>query len=104
RGKFPPNVGALQTFWYSRDTTGRYIKQATPGPDNQLIGGVFVCPGDLPESVRSYAMNIWACGAVSDFVVAKTQGPNPMGKLWDVAVSDSSHMILMIEAFSAVYC
>ena len=104
RGKFPPNVGALQTFWYSRDTLGRYIKQAKPAPDNQLIDGILVCPGDLEDSRRSYAMNVWASGAVSPFVAEWEKGPEPKGKLWNSSVGNSSSMILMIESFSAVYC
>jgi prepilin-type N-terminal cleavage/methylation domain-containing protein/prepilin-type processing-associated H-X9-DG protein len=104
RGKFPPNVGALHTFWYSKDTLGRYIKQAKPAPDDQLIDGVLTCPGDLEDSRRSYAMNVWASGAVSDFVKAwETQTP-PKGKLWNSGVGNSSSMMLMLESFSAVYC
>jgi prepilin-type N-terminal cleavage/methylation domain-containing protein/prepilin-type processing-associated H-X9-DG protein len=104
RGKFPPNVGLLQTFWYSRDTTGRYIKQAVPGPDNQLVNGVFLCPGDMEGAVRSYAMNIWASGAVSAGVQAIANAPDPRGKLWDLGVGSSSNMILLLESFSAVHC
>lgn len=104
RGKFPPNVGALQTFWYSKDTLGRYIKQAKQAPDNQLIDGVLVCPGDLEDSRRSYAMNVWASGAVSPFVAAWEKEVPPRGKLWNSGVGSSSNMILMIESFSAVHC
>jgi prepilin-type processing-associated H-X9-DG protein/prepilin-type N-terminal cleavage/methylation domain-containing protein len=119
RGKFPPNRGdPVYTFWYDKQTIGRYIKQATPGPIDenpaninnkaeQLINGVFVCPADVMEpmpAVRSYAMNIWACGAVSTFVEAWQAGPMPKGKLWDSSVGNSSQMILLVEAFSAVYC
>jgi len=104
RGKFPPNVGALQTFWYSRDTLGRYIKQAKQAPDNQLIDGVLTCPGDLEDSRRSYAMNVWASGAVSPFVQAWESQQPPKGKLWNSSVGNSSSMMLMLESFSAVYC
>ena len=105
RGKFPPNRGTpVFTFWYQKDTLGRYIKQAGPGPDNQLIDGVLTCPGDLPDSRRSYAMNVWASGDVSEFVRAWETSDPPRAKLWDSSVSNSSNMILMIESFSAVYC
>jgi prepilin-type N-terminal cleavage/methylation domain-containing protein/prepilin-type processing-associated H-X9-DG protein len=105
RGKFPPNRGdPVYTFWYLKDTLGRYVKQTNPAPDNQLIDGVLVCPGDLPDSRRSYAMNLWASGDVSPFVMQWTQQDPPRGKLWNAGVGNSSNMILMIESFSALHC
>jgi len=105
RGKFPPNRGTpVFTFWYNQDTLGRYIKNSKPAPDNQLIDGVLTCPGDLEDSRRSYAMNVWASGDVSPFVKAWETTDPPRGKLWSSGVGNSSNMILMIESFSAVYC
>lgn len=105
RGKFPPNRGTpVFTFWYNQDTLGRYIKQARPAPDNQLIDGVLTCPGDLEDSRRSYAMNVWSSGDVSPFVKAGETSDPPRGKLWSSGVGNSSNMILMVESFSAVYC
>ena len=112
RGKFPPNRGdPVYTFWYDKQTTGRYIKQAAVAPagavnkNEQLINGVFVCPADLMEpmpAVRSYAMNIWACGAVSSFVEQRAQGPDAYGRLWSAGVGNSSQMMLLLESFSAL--
>ena len=105
RGKFPPNRGdPVYTFWYLKDTLGRYIKNAKPAPDEQLVDGILVCPADLEDSRRSYAMNLWASGDVSPFVVAWTTQDPPKGKLWSSGVGNSSNMILMIESFSALHC
>ncbi|MEA2709016.1 MAG: hypothetical protein QOF78_1617 [Phycisphaerales bacterium] len=105
RGKYPPNRGEpVYTFWYLRDTLGRYVKQTKPAPDEQLIDGVLVCPGDLQDSRRSYAMNVWASGDVSPFVRAWETANPPKGKLWNSGVGNSSNMILVIESFSALHC
>ena len=104
KGRFPPNRGEpVYTFWYLKETLGRYIKQVKPAPDDQLIDGVLVCPADLPDSRRSYAMNVWASGDVSPFVKAWEASDPPRGKLWNSAVGNSSQMILMIESFSALH-
>jgi prepilin-type processing-associated H-X9-DG protein/prepilin-type N-terminal cleavage/methylation domain-containing protein len=103
KGRFPPNRGEpVYTFWYLKDTLGRYIKQVKPAPDDQLIDGVLVCPADLIDSRRSYAMNVWASGDVSPFVKAWETTDPPRGKLWNAGVGNGSQMILMIESFSAV--
>jgi prepilin-type processing-associated H-X9-DG protein/prepilin-type N-terminal cleavage/methylation domain-containing protein len=112
KGKFPPNRGdPVYTFWYDKQTTGRYIKQAAVAPagavnkNEQLINGVFLCPADLMEptpAVRSYAMNIWACGAVSAGVEQRAQGPDAWGRLWNSGVGNSSQMMLLLESFSAL--
>ncbi len=101
KGIFPGNMGAINLYWYNRDAIGKYIKTTYQQSNSeQCIGGIFVCPADLPNAVRSYAMNIFASGYVSDGVLANTQSSNPRGKLWKSNVSDSSHMILLIEQFS----
>jgi prepilin-type N-terminal cleavage/methylation domain-containing protein/prepilin-type processing-associated H-X9-DG protein len=101
RGAFPGNVGALDLSWYYRDQVGRYVHAPYEMSNSeQCIGSVFVCPADLDGAVRSYSMNVYASGVVSDYVAAALQGPNKMGKLWKSGVSSSSNMILLIESFS----
>jgi prepilin-type N-terminal cleavage/methylation domain-containing protein/prepilin-type processing-associated H-X9-DG protein len=102
KGQFPGNRGDLDTYWYDRGQVGRYIK-AQYGQSNseQCIGGVFVCPGDLPGAMRSYSMNVYASGFVSSFVSARLSGTNPMGKLWRSGSSPSSNLILLIESYSS---
>jgi prepilin-type processing-associated H-X9-DG protein len=71
--------------------------------DASLGGGVFVCPGDVEGAIRSYAMNIWASGVVSPAVEAAQTTTPPKGKLFNLGVGDSSHMILLAEAFSSYH-
>jgi prepilin-type N-terminal cleavage/methylation domain-containing protein/prepilin-type processing-associated H-X9-DG protein len=100
RGYFPPNVGAMKMYWYNQAAIGRYIKAVSPPGSDQCINGILVCPADLEGSVRSYSMNTFASGMVSDFVVAALAQDPPRGKLWKSNVSNSSNMILLIESFS----
>jgi prepilin-type N-terminal cleavage/methylation domain-containing protein/prepilin-type processing-associated H-X9-DG protein len=101
KGVFPGNIGALNIYWYNRDAVGKYIKTTYQQSNSeQCIGGVFICPADLEGAVRSYAMNLWASGWVSDGVLGLVNGPNPPAKLWKSSVGSSSQMILIIEQFS----
>src|SRR5690349_10121848 len=47
KGAFPPNVGALEQYWTSQNTIGRYVHGLIPTSDNTVAGGVMVCPADL---------------------------------------------------------
>src|SRR2546421_2461834 len=101
KGNYPGNVGAINMYWYNRYAVGRYIKSPYEMSNSeQCIGSVFVCPGDLDDAMRSYSMNVYASSVVSQYVQAAVNNPNPVGKLWKSNVSDSSHMILLIESFS----
>ena len=101
KGCYPGNVGAINMYWYNRYAVGRYIKSPYEMSNSeQCIGSVFVCPADLDDAVRSYSMNVYASSVVSVYVQHAVDRPNPVGKLWKSNVSDSSHMILLIESFS----
>jgi prepilin-type N-terminal cleavage/methylation domain-containing protein/prepilin-type processing-associated H-X9-DG protein len=101
RGKFPPNTAPLGMFWYNADEIGRHVRAPIMLADQTLGGGVFVCPGDWEGAVRSYAMNVWASSVVSQPVIDSTQADPPRGKLFSMGVGESSHIILLAEAFSA---
>src|SRR5215212_1989785 len=101
KGYYPPNVGATNMYWYNRFAIGRYVKSPYEMSNSeQCIGSVFVCPGDLDDAMRSYSMNVYASGIVRVYVQAAVDRENASGKLWKSSVSDSSHMILLIESFS----
>jgi prepilin-type N-terminal cleavage/methylation domain-containing protein/prepilin-type processing-associated H-X9-DG protein len=103
KGNFPGNIGAMNMYWYNSDAIGKYIKTTYQMSNSeQCVGGVFVCPADIaePPAVRSYAMNIWASGWVSQGVQNIANGSDPPGKLWNSAVGNSSAMILIVEQFS----
>src|SRR5687768_14416137 len=100
-GKFPPNTASFKMYWYNKGEIGRHVTSPLTLSDNSLAGGVFVCPNDLAGAVRSYAMNIWASGMVSQGVTDATTTNPPKGKLFSMGVSNSSSMILLAEAFSA---
>ena len=100
KGYFPPNVGAMKMYWYNQAAIGRYLKAASPPGSDQCINGVFVCPADTEGAVRSYSMNTFASGIVSDFVASALEQDPPRGKLWKSNVPEASNMILLIESFS----
>jgi len=102
RGNFPGNVGAINMYWYNRYAVGKYIKSPYEMSNSeQCVGSVFVCPSDLDGAMRSYSMNVYASSVVSPFVQARLDAANnPMGKLFNSGVGDSSRMILLIESFS----
>ena len=100
KGCYPGNIGAINMYWYNRDAIGKYIKTTYEQSNSeQCINGIFVCPADLPDAVRSYSMNLYAGQYVSDGVLA-TSMARRRGKLWKSSVNDSSHMILLAEQFS----
>jgi prepilin-type processing-associated H-X9-DG protein len=100
RGMFPPNVGALYTFWTSKACIGKYIKPQFPTTDDTVAGGVMRCPADLEDAVRCYSMNVFASAKVSVYVEASLNDSPPSGRLWKANVGQSSNMILLIESFA----
>jgi prepilin-type N-terminal cleavage/methylation domain-containing protein/prepilin-type processing-associated H-X9-DG protein len=102
RGAYPGNQGEpVYSYWYDRYALGRYVKTAYAQSDSeQCINGAFICPADLPGSVRCYSMNTFASSFVSPFVSAGIDAAPSRGTLWRSNVSNSSNMILLIETFS----
>lgn len=112
KGAFPPNSGESGHFWYLEPIIGPHITApdkvgragtipAGADPSVGLAGGVFVCPDDLEESVRSYSMNLYASGAVSSGVKAKLESETPPGRLFKHGAGrESSHLLLIVESWS----
>jgi prepilin-type processing-associated H-X9-DG protein len=115
KGAFPPNNGQNGQFWYLESLVGPYLTapgkvgragEIPPGaqPNAGLAGGVFVCPNDLDDAVRSYSMNLWASGDVSSGVRKLIDGPNPPGRLFKLgaggAGASSSRLMLLLESWS----
>jgi prepilin-type N-terminal cleavage/methylation domain-containing protein/prepilin-type processing-associated H-X9-DG protein len=105
-GWYPPNVGLQKMFWYNNAAIGRALSTqskehvaVSDGVDQQY-GGVFVCPNSLPGTVRSYSMNTFASSVVSSGVQAGVDATPPRGKLFKSGAKESSHLILLIEAFA----
>jgi prepilin-type N-terminal cleavage/methylation domain-containing protein/prepilin-type processing-associated H-X9-DG protein len=111
-GSFPTIASNTGLYWFHEPVIGQYLtapdKVGRPGavpegadPSAGLAGGVFRCPNDLDDSVRSYSMNFYASGAVG----AKTQkflnGPKSPGKLFKLGGggSDNSKLILLLETW-----
>src|SRR2546426_895416 len=59
KGAFPPNSYQLKMFWYQGEVIGPYIGSKLKLADGTIARGVFICPNDLPDAVRSYAMNVF---------------------------------------------
>jgi hypothetical protein len=110
KGAFPPNSAQLGQFWYLEGIIGPHVTapdrvgragEVPPGADPSvgLAGGVFVCPDDLDDSVRSYSMNIYASSAVSSFVQTKLDSDKPPGRLFKLGERGGSSLILLVESW-----
>jgi prepilin-type processing-associated H-X9-DG protein len=110
-GFFPPNTAELGEFWYLERILGLHltapdsVARAGAVPDGAdrsagLAGGVFRCPNDLDDSVRSYSMNVFASGAVSHAVQDKLASAHPPGKLLRLGSGgSSSRLLLLLESW-----
>jgi prepilin-type N-terminal cleavage/methylation domain-containing protein/prepilin-type processing-associated H-X9-DG protein len=111
KGAFPPNSGESGQFWYLESLIGPNLTapdkvgragEVPPGADPTagLAGGVFVCPNDLDDSVRSYSMNFYASGGVSAAAQKKLDGPERPGTLFKLGNgSDGSRLMLLLESW-----
>lgn len=104
RGKFPPNRSIVPPaqYWYQADRIGRYIRTFTDVSGNLSAtvadnpgGGVYVCPDDTSDSMRSYAMNVWAGGV--DLTLTT---PPLIGVPFSYRVPQASRMILLGERYA----
>jgi prepilin-type processing-associated H-X9-DG protein/prepilin-type N-terminal cleavage/methylation domain-containing protein len=100
KGAFPPSSIQITQFWYQKDKIGQWITTPTTLTDNTLAGGVLICPCDLEDSLRSYAMNVYASSYISTFVRDDLTSSQPPGKLWHLGVKSSSQMILLTDSWS----
>jgi prepilin-type N-terminal cleavage/methylation domain-containing protein/prepilin-type processing-associated H-X9-DG protein len=121
-GRFPPNVQLIPAppagqptvnYWYDEDRLGRYLPKGTQpsltSANPTIGGGVFICPSDIGNAQRSYAMNIWASSIADQFVLNKSpQGlsyggsynPSPpfRGLFFGTHSRGASQLILIAEA------
>jgi prepilin-type processing-associated H-X9-DG protein len=109
-GSFPTIANKLTDLWYSQSIIGPYIsapdKVGRPGeipegaqPSAGLANGVFRCPDDRDDSVRSYSMNFYAVGKVSAHFQKMLDGPKSPGKLFKLGSSPSSRLMLVLESW-----
>lgn len=100
-GAYPPNSAQIKQFWYDDSLIGMHVTGPIKLPDGSLAGGVFSCPDDLDDAIRSYSMNIYASGYVSSGVRAKLDAePLTHGRLFKFGVAQSSMMLLLVESWS----
>ncbi len=116
-----PFAGEGPLEWASADRIGIYLPKddLAAGTDN-LLGGIFVCPSDEAEALRSYGMNTFASsdlhkGAIGpdsngytglrldeyNALVGNVQASTglPRGSQWNSTVSDPTSMILFGETW-----
>ncbi|MEM1011702.1 MAG: prepilin-type N-terminal cleavage/methylation domain-containing protein [Planctomycetota bacterium] len=116
-----PLAGVRRLEWLSAERIGLYLPKddLAAGTEN-LLGGVFQCPSDESEALRSYAMNAFAssdlhAGAIGPdingnfgidpgFLDSLVRVPTastglPRGEQWNATVSDATSMILFGEAW-----
>jgi prepilin-type processing-associated H-X9-DG protein/prepilin-type N-terminal cleavage/methylation domain-containing protein len=100
-GVFPPNSGQHQLFWYQSQHIGGFLSSELALTDGTLARGVLLCPNDMEDALRSFSMNLYASGLVSDSVAQKLQEtPTKHGKLFRLGSKDSARVMLLIESWS----
>jgi prepilin-type processing-associated H-X9-DG protein len=111
-GYFPGNSATSGTFWYLDRVLGSHLSSplivsrsgevpANAQPDGSLAGGVFVCPNDLDDSVRSYSMNLYASSELSPRVQAILDGPDSPGVRFRLhSRAEASKLLLLVESWS----
>lgn len=109
---FPPNSAGTGEFWYLESLVGSHVSSpdrvgragaVPPGADASagLAGGVFVCPRDMDDAVRSYSMNLYASGGVSDGVRRRLDAASPPGALFKFGpAANASQLLLLVESWS----
>lgn len=100
KGAFPPNSGETKMFWYQSEEIGPYIGTNMKLADGTIARGVFLCPNDLPDSLRSYSMNFFA----SSYVNSQAQDllarrPVERGVLFRQHTKGASELMLLIESW-----
>lgn len=99
-GAFPPNLGQSNQLWHNKAFLGPHISTPIVLDGGGLAGGVMRCPQDRDDAIRSYAMNVFASGAVSDFIRRALESNPPRGKLFKMGTNQSSALILLVESWS----
>jgi prepilin-type N-terminal cleavage/methylation domain-containing protein/prepilin-type processing-associated H-X9-DG protein len=109
KGKYPPNLNAgglgpgnpaTAQLWYDADRLGKYLPKTVVTGSNSIATPVMVCPTSKDGTVRSYAMNIWASGAVDKSVpTQKISGSSTInrGSMFGAKSKESSLTILLAE-------
>jgi prepilin-type N-terminal cleavage/methylation domain-containing protein/prepilin-type processing-associated H-X9-DG protein len=100
RGYFPPNTGDEQLFWYQAQMIGGTVPSPIEMPDGSIAGGVMLCPADLDDALRSYAINVFSTSVYSRFVRPQLESDQPPGRLFKLGVAQSAQIILLADSWS----
>ena len=82
-------------MWHEIEVIGPYLPTDANTNAGNVGGSILACPSD-EDSVRSYAMNVWA--ASGD--IRETYVPPTAGERFDASVPQSSETLLLGEAWS----
>jgi prepilin-type processing-associated H-X9-DG protein/prepilin-type N-terminal cleavage/methylation domain-containing protein len=100
KGYYPANAhdpanGYNFLYWYHESQIGKYLPRNSVAGTANIGSGVFVCPDDDDNSVRSYAMNFYAGSRTSP-------STEPFTQRWGVKAGskESSSTILIGEMYS----
>ena len=114
-GRYPTNYvqknsDGFTMGWYDAEQIGNYLPQEVKTSTGSIAGTVFVCPSDIDNAKRSYAMNVWASGDLETAVktlpgFSFLTAPNgttglPRGQQFKSNVPDGSSVILLGEKWS----
>src|SRR5207244_13649356 len=99
RGNFPRNSADITQFWYQKQFLGRSFASPVQMADDTVAGGVMLCPDDMDDAIRSYAMNIFASSQLSHFAAPSLAADPPAGRLFKAGVNESASMILLTEGW-----
>ncbi|MEM8875011.1 MAG: prepilin-type N-terminal cleavage/methylation domain-containing protein [Planctomycetota bacterium] len=113
-GAYPPRVSDLspldssnnsdpldKAFWYQEHIIAPYLPAELVTASGSVASELFICPEDIENAARSYAMNFWASSKVDAFIgLASSTTGFDRGKFFKNNVSSASDTILFGEKHS----
>jgi prepilin-type N-terminal cleavage/methylation domain-containing protein len=100
KGKFPPNLSAPARVWYETDRIGALLTPPPPNAHN-VYGPIATCPNDPSDTLRSYAMNVWASCEINANIWSPTMRTPATGAPWNFSSRNSSKLILISETWTS---
>ncbi|MEM1444782.1 MAG: prepilin-type N-terminal cleavage/methylation domain-containing protein [Planctomycetota bacterium] len=99
-GYFPPNNIAT-IAWFNEDVIGPYLPGTSEAGTTSVAGPAFACPNDEGAG-RTYAMNIFASGAILGFGETDGDFNDLADHEWGREPRNASQLILLGEYYSTI--
>jgi prepilin-type N-terminal cleavage/methylation domain-containing protein/prepilin-type processing-associated H-X9-DG protein len=98
KGFYPPRVSSIPSFWYQEDLITPYLPTSFVLGSGSVASELFICPEDIDNAQRTYAMNFWASSAVDPGIgLSSSTTGQDRGTFFKNNVGAASDMILFGE-------